>query len=434
MKNKVYLILFIMFLGFTLVACSTNDNEEQKPHGKNGTDSDEMNIEETNIETKTEKIKYDLEKIDSNVVDGNQKFAFDIFKKLNEEDSQESVFISPFSISQALTMTYNGAKGTTKEGMEKALGYIEIDSIVVNESYKNLNNFLASIDDKITLNIGNSLWIREGEDVKGEFISRNEDTFNAEVISIDFSDMTAADSINNWIRKATNGKIDKMIIPPISDEILMYLINAIYFKGEWSEQFDPDLTYKGDFTRIDGTIQRVNMMMRSSGSYEYTGNEGYKAVRLPYGNGKTSMYIILPAEGKDINEFINEMTTSKWSGIKKTVSDTKDIVFGLPRFRLDYGSKELNESLIALGMEEAFDSNADFSGIREDIYIGSVMHKAFIEVNEEGTEAAAVTVVTTDTAMAEPLTFVLNRPFMFIINDEVMDTILFMGKVVSIEE
>jgi serpin B len=379
--------------------------------------------------------KYDLKKIDTTLVDGNKKFAFDIFNKLSEEDSGENIIISPLSISQALIMAYNGAEKTTKEEMGSTLGLSGIDRVKVNESFQNLTNYLNQIDKDIELNIGNSVWIRDGEEIKEEFIQANKENFNAEVESLDFSDDKAVEIINNWIDNATNGKITKMLEPPISEDILMYLINAIYFKGEWSEQFDPKLTYQDNFYSHDGELQMVNMMRKSEGSVEFTSSEKYKAVRLPYGNGKTSMYIILPPEETDINEFISNMTLENWNGIKRTVTDRDDIVFRIPRFKLEYGTKSIKDSLISLGMEEAFSDDADFSGIREYVTISDVMHKAVIEVNEEGSEAAAATVVEMKaTGVAEPITFIADRPFMFIINDDVTDTILFMGKVVSINE
>ena len=378
---------------------------------------------------------YNMEKIDSTLVKGNQTFAFDIFKSLNMEDLEESIFISPLSISQALTMAYNGAETTTKEGMEKTLGLSGLDRTIVNESFSNLTNYLEQIDEKIKLNIGNSIWIRDGEEIKEEFIQTNKDNFKAEVESLDFSDDKSVEIINDWIDNATNGKITKMLEPPISKDILMYLINAIYFKGEWTEQFDPKLTYQDNFYSHDGEVQTANMMRKSEGSVEFASCDKYKAVRLPYGNGKTSMYIILPAEGTDINEFISNMTLENWEGIKGTVTDSEDIVFRIPRFKLEYGTKSLKDSLILLGMEEAFSDKADFSGIREYVAISDVMHKSVIEVNEEGSEAAAATVVETKCeSVAEPITFIADRPFMFIINDDVTDTILFMGKILSIDD
>ncbi|NLL73282.1 MAG: hypothetical protein GX237_07120 [Clostridiales bacterium] len=174
MQKKLCLILFIILLGTTFIGCGNlNDGEQEAAIGA------------------SEKIgkkagSYNLEKIDKKVAQANQTFAFDIFKKLNEEDSNNSIFISPFSISQALAMTYNGAEGTTKEAMEKTLGFMEIDPTVVNESYKNLNNYLGNVDKKITLNIGNSIWIKEGQVVNRDFISRNKDGFNAKVETMDF--------------------------------------------------------------------------------------------------------------------------------------------------------------------------------------------------------------------------------------------------------
>lgn len=381
------------------------------------------------------KMGYEIDKIDSALVKGNQDFAFNIFKKLNEEDPKENVLISPLSISQALIMAYNGAETSTKDGMEKTLGLSGLDREIVNESFLNLINYHERIDDKIELDIGNSVWIRDGEKVNDEFIQANKDNFKAEVKSLDFSDNKAVEIINNWIDNATNGKITKMLEPPISEDVLMYLINAIYFKGEWAEQFDTKLTYQDKFYADDGELQTVKMMRKSEGSVEFTSCEKYKAVRLPYGDGKISMYIILPAEGTNINEFISYLTLENWMGIKRTVTDRDDIVFRIPRFKLEYGTKSLKDSLISLGIEEAFSREADFSAIRENVTISDVMHKAVIEVNEEGSEAAAATVAeVVCTSAAEPITFIADRPFVFIINDDVTDTILFMGKVLRIEK
>lgn len=378
--------------------------------------------------------KYDKEKNESALVESNTEFAFDIFKMINEEDKEENIFISPLSISQALTMAYNGAEGATKEAMEEALAFSGQDRELINLSFKSLTNRLEKLDKSIELNIGNSVWIREGDKIKKSFIKANKKAFNAEVRTLDFSDVKSVDIINNWIDKATKGKVTEMLEPPISSDTLMYLINAVYFKGKWSDQFDPKLTYQENFYALDGDVQTANMMRRAEDSVEYTNGVTYKAVRLPYGKGKTSMYIILPAEGTDINEFIRSLTLDNWRGIKKTVSKREGIVFRIPRFKLEYGTKSLKESLIILGMEEAFSPEADFTGIREEVAISDVLHKAAIEVKEEGSEAAAATVVEMkDTSEAEPITFIANRPFMFIINDDVTDTILFMGKLVSIK-
>ncbi|NLO10246.1 MAG: serpin family protein [Clostridiales bacterium] len=380
--------------------------------------------------------KYDLNKIDSVVVDGNKKFAFDIFKKLNAEDLGESIFISPLNISQALTMAYNGAETTTKEEMGKVLGLSGLDNAIVNESFSNLTNHLEQIDKKVQLNIGNSIWIRDGEKINEEYVETIKEEFSASVEMLDFSDPEAAETINDWIQNATNGKIDQVLKAPIDELIVMYLINAIYFKGEWKTQFDPEDTRKDSFYKPGGEKQTVDMMARSKGAVEYTGNEEFQAIRLPYGKGNTSMYIILPSEGRDINDLISNMTTDKWDEIKEILVKEKNVVVRIPKFEFEYGTKSLTRSLIELGMVEAFSqSAADFSGIRGDLLIDDVLHKAYIEVNEEGTEAAAATAVSMMTKSdPEYITFIANRPFMFIINDDVMDTILFMGKLISVNE
>jgi len=381
-------------------------------------------------------VTYDVSNISEYVLDGSSKFAFDIFKALNSEDADGNIFISPFSISTALTMAYNGAEGETKSGMEKALGYTGIDRALVNDSYKKLISHLKNIDKNISLNIGNSIWIREGQVINKEFISTNEKNFNAEVSSLDFSDSASVDTINKWIKDETKGKIEKMLTGPIDPDIIMYLINAVYFKGEWSKPFDPKKTITSNFFAYDGNTIKVEMMSCKD-DYEYTKGQDYKAIRLPYGKDKTSMHVILPDEGIDINEFVNNMTPEQWHDIKSSLKTTSGVNLKLPKFKLEYGIKSLSDSLKSLGMEKAFgdDGTADFSGIREDLFISDVLHKAVIEVNEEGSEAAAATVVAMPASaapMEEPRTFIADRPFIFLITDDTTGTILFMGKVLSI--
>lgn len=371
---------------------------------------------------------FDKDKISMEVVDGNSRFAFDIFKQLDKEDANQNIFISPLSISTALAMTYQGAGTTTKEAMAKALGYMGIDDVKLNESYKNLIRYLKQLDSKLELNISNSLWIREGEHIKEDFISINKDVFDASVFSLDFSKQTAAEQINQWISKATKKKIEKMVDSPISPDIVMFLINAIYFKGDWTRQFERKNTFSAQFRSGDGNTREV-MMMSRTGKVEYGSGDGFKVVRLPYGSGKSAMYCILPEESVPINDFIAGLDAGMWRAIKDSISERNDVQLQLPRFKMEYGIKNLNDSLTALGMGEAFIESADFSGIRPGIYISRVLHNAVIEVNEEGSEAAGATVVVLKEAAAfEPLTFIADRPFVFIIADDETGSILFMGK------
>jgi serine protease inhibitor len=375
---------------------------------------------------------FDKGKIDTDTINSNSQFAFNIFKELVAEDTDQNTFISPLSISTALAMTYQGAGTTTKEAMANALQYINIDDEKLNENYKNLIPYLKQIDKKIELNISNSIWIKEGKEIKEDFISTNKNIFDASVSFLDFSKKDAADKINQWISNATKKKIDKMIEPPIPSNIIMYLINAIYFKGDWTNKFDKKNTFDSQFYAGDGTTNQV-MMMRRKGKIEYGQGDNFKTVRLPYGNGKVAMYCILPDKDVPINTFINSFDLDRWNIIKESISETDDVELQLPRFKLEYGIKNLNDSLIELGMGEAFTDRADFSKISEGVYISDVLHKAVIEVNEEGSEAAAVTIVAIKEAAAvEPITFIADRPFVFVIADDETGTILFMGRLFKI--
>ncbi len=223
-----------------------------------------------------------------------------------------------------------------------------------------------------------------------------------------------------------------MLEPPIAPDVIMYLINAIYFKGDWSEEFDPKDTREETFTTYEGKEQTVSMMSRT-GKIDYAEGDDYKAVRLPYGKGKVSMYCVLPDEDMTIDDFIDNMTIGTWDEIRNKMSEVEELELKIPKFKIEYGIKKLNDSLIALGMGEAFTDRADFSGIMDNVSISRVLHKAVIEVNEEGSEAAAATVVEIrETAAMEPIRFIADRPFLFFISDDESGTILFMGKLLEI--
>lgn len=407
MRKVVFLVISVFTLMCLLSGCVQSNNYQQ--------------------------VSFDKDKITSSVLSSNSEFAFDIFSRLNEEDKDKSIFISPLSISTALSMTMQGAGTTTREGMMKALKYEGIDLEEVNESYKNLLRYMDGVDKKVELDINNSIWIRKGKNIKDDFISVNKDVFNAYVTDLDFSKDDSADKINKWIANSTKNKIEKMIDAPISSDIIMYLINAIYFKGEWTHQFDKKLTFGTKFNTGDGDAKDV-MMMSRKGEVEYGDKGDFKVVRLPYGKGKTSMYCVLPNEGVSINDFIKGLNEEKWKEIKESVSKTEDVLLNIPRFKMEYGIKALNNSLISMGMGEAFSAKADFSGISNGVSISRVLHKAVIEVNEEGSEAAGVTVVEMkETAfMGDPPSFIANRPFVFFITKDTMGTILFMGKLYDV--
>lgn len=379
--------------------------------------------------------EYDPDKVSEQFIEGNNRFAWDILRELNHEDEGENVFISPISISTALSMTYQGAQGNTKDEMGKVLGYGDMDDETLRESYREFLKYLVAMDPEIDLNIANSIWYREGEAIEEEFLEVNREVFDALVEELDFSDEEAADIINAWIEDATEGKIEEMLEGPIPGNVIMYLINAIYFKGDWTVPFEEEQSFDAIFNASSGEQQEITMMRRN-GSVEYGEGEDYQTVRLPYGEEEnTAMYVILPKdEGQDINEFLGTMDEEKWQDIRGSVSSSDDVELQIPRFEMEYGIKSLKNALIRLGMEEAFDMYANFDGIRPGIFIEDVLHKAVIEVNEQGSEAAAATVViVAESAVMDPPSFIADRPFLFVIANEEADSILFMGKVQSLE-
>lgn len=371
--------------------------------------------------------------INKELTGANNKFAVNIFKELSSEDADSNLFISPLSMSSVLTMAYIGAGSTTRQEMGEALGFGDLEESKINSGFKVLLKYLESADKKVELNISNSIWIREGTKIKKDFLAKNEKYFNAKASLLDFSDSAAADIINKWISDATKGKIDKMIEPPIHPQTVMYLINAIYFKGQWAAKFNERNTSDETFTAFDGTKQKVRMMNRK-GKIDYAEGADYTAVRLPYGEGKISMYVVLPDEGVGIDGFIAGMTSDKWNEIRGGMSPIIDLTLKMPKFKIEYGIKDICDSLKALGMVEAFTGLADFSGMGDNLYIDKVLHKAVVEVNEEGSEAAAATVGEMRvTSISEPLVFVADRPFMFAIADDATGSILFMGKFIKAE-
>ncbi len=373
---------------------------------------------------------------DMDVLKSNIEFSFDVFSRLNEEDSDKNIFISPLSISTALSMTVQGAENTTKDDIMKALKYDGQDLEKVNECYKYLLDYLSKADKNIELDINNSIWIKEGKKIKKDFLNVNKDVFNAYVTELDFSKESAADDINKWISKSTKNKITKMIDSPIPDSIVMYLINAIYFKGGWAEKYNKDHTFNTEFHTDGGEAKEV-MMMTRKGKIEYGAKDDFKVVRLPYGKGKTSMYCVLPAENVSINDFIKDLDADKWEEIKNSVSKVEDVILNIPRFKIEYGIKDLKDCLISMGMGKAFSDEADFSGMSDEgLCISNVLHKAIIEVNEEGSEAAGVTVVEMKetAAILDPPSFIADRPFLFFITEDITGTILFMGKLYDSEK
>ena len=369
--------------------------------------------------------------VSKNLVYSNTQFGFNIFGELILEDRDQNIFISPLSILLALAMSYNGAVGDTSIEMADALEFTGFDLEELNSGFGDLTASIENADSDIELAIANSIWMNLGFEAKKDFIERNSKYFSSEVREIDFSDAGTVDTINGWIADATRDKIKKML-REIPADAVMYLINAIYFKGNWTNEFDENMTGDDDFYLADGSTKKVPMMNQTE-EFLYHKGEGFSGVKLPYGQEKMAMYIILPDEGESVDSVIGFFDAGKWRETVRSFSE-RQVILTMPKYKMEYGIKLLNDVLTNMGMGIAFGADADFSGIRPGIFISRVLHKAVIEVNEKGSEAAAVTVVEkleSAEIVEEPVEFKVDRPFFFVIADDRSGSILFMGKVVE---
>ncbi|MDZ7292633.1 MAG: serpin family protein, partial [candidate division KSB1 bacterium] len=345
----------------------------------------------------------------------------------------KNVFISPLSVAMALGMTYNGANGSTEAAMRATLEFGDLSSQEINASYKSLIELLSQIDPKVQFLLANSIWYRQEYTFEPEFINLNRTYFNAMVRGLNFNDPSAAKTINQWVEQNTKGKIKEIVDNPIDPATVMFLINAIYFKGIWTYQFDPQQTRDDWFTLLNGA-QKSCKMMNLKADLKYFGNDRFQAVDLPYGDAGFSMMILLPGPQTNIDSLIAQFDQENWQRWMRSFSK-QTVNLSLPKFTLEY-DLTLNEVLKALGMGIAFSAQADFTRMRKirDLFISKVKHKTFVEVNEEGTEAAAVTSVEmalTSTGGSREIWMRVERPFVFVIHENHSQTILFMGKIVE---
>jgi serine protease inhibitor len=369
------------------------------------------------------------------VIEADQSFSYELFRNTVDFDDEENIMISPLSVSMALSMTLNGAEGETFDAMRETLKMSGMNLDEVNDGYRSLIKLLVELDPEVTLKVANSIWHDEGFPVKQEFLERVKDAFGASVEELNFKDPASVDRINDWVNSNTEGLIEK-IIDEIPDDMVMYLINVIYFKGNWLYQFDEEDTRVDDFHLESGETKQVDMMVQSDRFATYF-SDSVHMIELPYGDSLFSMTVLMPAdERKPLNQFISESVTAdnlnSWRSNLRT--SFQKIPVHLPKFEMEY-EIEYNDILKAMGMEIAFDEwNANFKGMADlspqNLFISEVKHKTFIRVDEKGTEAAAVTSVgIMPTSMPQPM--IVNRPFVFIIHERESGTNLFMGKVMN---
>jgi serine protease inhibitor len=358
------------------------------------------------------------------------EFALELTVQLGRQDAGQNVFLSPANVAVALAMTANGARGETLRSMLSALNLNTLDLETVNSNFAALQALLMRDEPGATIAIANALWARAGIAFNADFLQRTQRFYDARIEALDFDQPDAPKTINEWVRRQTNDKIPA-VVERIPEEIILLLMSAIYFNGKWETPFNPEFTQDRPFYLLNGTTKELPTMYRSD-DFEYLKGDGFQAVRLPYAGGSVRMVIILPDADRTLAQLMDQLSIENWERWREQFS-VKEGQLYLPRFTTRY-DKQLNQALSAMGMTEAFDDGrADFSGMRPvppALFISQVRHVAYVDVNEAGTEAAAVTSVEMGITSAMPTeTFLMqvDRPFFFAIEETSTGSILFTG-------
>jgi serpin B len=360
-----------------------------------------------------------------NIVNGNTSFAFDYLRSMEDKN----VFISPFSISTAMAMTYAGAKNSTAEEFNKVMHFNHGD-LGFHSAYGEYQQELSNNMSQVEWNLANKLWGFGSPNFEKQFLSINSDLYNAPIV---FGANEAR--INKWVEQQTKGKI-RDLLPPgtISPDTRLILTNAVYFKANWKYEFEKKDTKKQKFHLANGKKSTVDLMYQE-GAFNYYQTSDYQCIRLPYKGDKQSMVVVLPKEQIEIGKIQEDLEKDFLTNLR--MYGKSNVQVYLPKFKLEY-KELLGEYLIAKGMPQSFSETADFSGMlkSESLWIDAVIHQAFVEVNEEGTEAAAATAVVMTTESLSPskpkrIIFRADRPFLFFIVDDATQSVLFMGKMMN---
>jgi serpin B len=372
-----------------------------------------------------------LQTIPSTFSDQTSEFAFDFLKKHNaEEKADKNYFVSPLSLHVALGMLLNGADGKTKEEIQKGLR-VSSDLATTNGIYKDLIDNLPNSDPKVTNTIANSVWYRNSFTVEKSFLDVLKASFNATVSAEDFNNVATVGKINTWASDNTNGKIQK-VLEQIEPSQVMFLINALYFKGDWKIPFKVENTREENFVGTTGT--KPVKMMAMLENVKYAKRTSYQALELAYGDGNYIMTILLPDENTPVSNVINQMSVTEWKSLNTALAEQR-VIFGLPKFTLEYETN-LNKVISNMGIHTMFNDFADLSKISAPagkLKVGFVKQNTFLTVDEKGTEAAAVTTIEIKLTSAPILPeFICNRPFAFFISEKQSNTILFVGKIVNL--
>ncbi len=409
-KRTIFPLVFAFFFLFSAMSCQEQQND--------GVD-DLKNLPEKSAQ----------------LIDADNQFGLELFRKVaGKAGANDNTMISPLSISLALSMTYNGAAGETKTDMAKALKLNGLTPEQINNSHQALVEALKSADPDVALEIANAIYYDKNLKVQEDFVTLNKKHYDAAVTALDFrSPVEALKTINGWVSEKTHEKIPT-IIDQIEPELVMILLNAVYFNGIWKSKFGDKDTHPLPFRHGDGSTKEVATMSQET-ALEYSSNDLFSAVHLPYGKGQYQMTVLLPNAGKTTSDLMAALDNEKWKDWMGEFRMKEKVVVKMPRFKFSW-KMTLNEILSSMGMTSAFTPYvADFSGINggRDLYIGYVIHKTYVDVNENGTEAAAVTAVGmfTTSMPADPpekIYFTVDRPFLFAITEKTTGTILFMGE------
>lgn len=428
MKNGLW-NLAIVSLVLSLVGCSSSGGQPPVM-GASIAQSSKPRLTTSNVAS-------------SDLVDaaeGNNAFAFDLYRFLRKENKNGNLFYSPYSISLALAMTYAGARGQTEQQMAPTLHFLPQSRL--HPALNRLDLELAQRgqgakgkDGKgFRLNIANAIWGQQGYRFLPEFLDLLAENYGAGLRLLDFASDPESSrvTINNWVSDRTEGRIKDLIPQGALDKLTrLVLTNAIYFNAAWSAPFQPSQTQDGAFHLLNGSQVAVPMM-RQTTSFGYVGGQGYQAVELPYDGRELSMVILLPQTGQ-FDAFESALDAGQVKSILKDLKQ-RQVTLRLPKFKIE-SKFSLAETLAAMGMPAAFSSEADFSGMdgTRNLFISDVVHKAFVSVDESGTEAAAATaVIERASAMPQqPVEVTVDRPFIFVIRDIQTGAILFVGRVVN---
>lgn len=360
------------------------------------------------------------------------EFGFRLFAEVSRKESERNILISPLSVSLALSIVYNGARGKTRQAIAKTLQVDEMKPDELNQGNASLLASLTDPDPRVRIIVANALWADKEVRFKQTFLT-NTMLYGAEIANLDFHSSDAVDAINNWVSRKTHGRIPAIADESVLGAVLM-ILNAVYFKGTWKRAFEKSDTREETFI-LPGGVEKKHPMMFQRGLYRYHRGRGFQAVSLPYGYGRVSMYVFLP-DG-ELDGFYKTLGLKNWNRWMPRFRKMEGTV-GMPRFKMEY-SADLEEVLMAMGMGVAFDEKrADFGDMAKDIriWIDKIRHKTYLRVDERGSEAAAATevVLEKEEPPEETFTMIVNRPFFLAIRDNETGAMLFMGSITDPED